>query len=111
MARSELASRRCVPLARGTQPLEAERCGELARELDPAWRVEGSRLKREWRVRDFAAALALVQRIGALAEVEDHHPEITLAWGRVAVELWTHTVDGLSENDFVLAAKLDELDG
>ncbi|MCK6448531.1 MAG: 4a-hydroxytetrahydrobiopterin dehydratase [Planctomycetes bacterium] len=100
-----------MPLARGTPPLTSAACAELAHELDPAWRVDGPRLTREWRTRDFADALELVQRFARIAEAEDHHPEITLGYGRVAVVLWTHTVGGLSENDFVLAAKLDEVAG
>ena len=76
----------------------------------PAWTVEaGPRLRRTYRFRDFASGLALVNRIGAMAEEEDHHPDLVLAWGRVEVTLWTHIIDGLTENDFVVAAKTEQL--
>jgi len=81
---------------------------EALRPAVPEWSVEeGRRLRREFRFPDFARALAFVDRVGALAEAEDHHPEILLGWGRVGILLWTHAAGGLTENDFVLAAKID----
>ena len=71
--------------------------------------VEGARLRKAFKFPDFASALAFVNRVGALAESQQHHPDIFLAWGRVRIELSTHKVKGLTESDFVLAAKLDEL--
>jgi 4a-hydroxytetrahydrobiopterin dehydratase len=88
---------------------------EVVRELlaaVPQWRLtgEGGRLHREWRVKDFATALDFFNRIGQIAEAEDHHPDLHLVGYRnVAVELWTHAAGGLTENDFILAAKLDTL--
>jgi len=88
--------------------LAPERAGELLAELD-GWAIQtGPRLAKAWKLADFAAALALVNRIGAIAEAEDHHPDIALAWGRVGVELWTHAAGGLTENDFIVAAKIDQ---
>jgi 4a-hydroxytetrahydrobiopterin dehydratase len=76
----------------------------------PRWQVLGGRrLRRTYRFRDFASGLALVDRVGALAEAEDHHPDLLLAWGRVEVTLWTHVIDGLTENDFIVAAKTEAL--
>ncbi|MCE9595064.1 MAG: 4a-hydroxytetrahydrobiopterin dehydratase [Planctomycetes bacterium] len=107
---STLSDRRCVPVRRGDPALTAERIEELRRELATAWLVvDARRLRREWKFPDFASAMAFTVRIGLVAEREDHHPEIELGWGRVAVELWTHVVGGLTENDFVIAAKLDRL--
>ena len=71
--------------------------------------IDGQRLEREYRLPDFAAGLALVNRIGALAEAQDHHPDLLLAWGRVRITVWTHSVGGLSLNDFILAAHIDRL--
>ena len=65
--------------------------------------------ERRYRLPDFATGLALVNRIGALAEAQDHHPDLLLAWGRVEITLWTHSVGGLSRNDFILAAHIDRL--
>ena len=107
---SRLADLHCRPLSRGTPPLAVADVERLLAELASDWRlVDGKRIAREWRFSDFSSALAFTIRIGLVAEREDHHPDIGLAWGRVTVELWTHTVGGLSENDFVLAAKLDAL--
>ncbi len=78
----------------------------------PAWRLtaDGLRLRREWRVKDFATALDFFQRVGQVAEAEDHHPDLHLTGYRnTAVELWTHAVGGLTLNDFILAAKIDQL--
>ncbi len=78
----------------------------------PGWTLAtaGGRIRREWRARNFAAALAFFNRIGGIADEEDHHPDLHLtAYRNVAVELWTHAAGGLTENDFILAAKIDSL--
>ena len=69
--------------------------------------MDGPRLAKTWKLANFAEALAFVNSIGAIAEAEDHHPDIALAWGRVGVELWTHAAGGLTENDFIVAAHID----
>jgi 4a-hydroxytetrahydrobiopterin dehydratase len=73
--------------------------------------VEDKKLQKTYTFPDFAQALAFVNRAGAVAEVEGHHPDVYLTWGKVGVEIWTHAIGGLSENDFILAAKLDEAHG
>jgi 4a-hydroxytetrahydrobiopterin dehydratase len=104
-----LADKRCVPCQGGVPPLTAEERAPLLAALGPnGWKVvEGHHLEKEYRFPDFAQALAFVNRIGAIAEEEGHHPDIALAWGKVGVTIWTHKIDGLTESDFVLAAKLD----
>jgi 4a-hydroxytetrahydrobiopterin dehydratase len=103
-----LAQRHCVPCRRGTPPLDAAAQQRLLAELGPDWRVEhGHHLHKDYAFPDFATALAFVNRVGEIAEAEGHHPDIVLAWGKVALTLWTHAIDGLSESDFVLAAKAD----
>ena len=105
-----IADKKCQPCNSKTPPLSAERAEKLLEELNADWQiVEGHHLRREFRFKDFAAALEFVNRIGEIAESENHHPDIHLAWGRVVVEIWTHAIDALSENDFILAAKLDQL--
>jgi 4a-hydroxytetrahydrobiopterin dehydratase len=69
--------------------------------------VDDHHLEKTYRFRDFADALGFVNRVGALAEEQDHHPDIYLAWGRVDVKIWTHKIDGLTESDFIFAAKCD----
>ena len=103
-----LAQRRCRPLPAGTPALAAAACQAYLGEL-PGWTLAAGRLRGAFRFPDFAQALAFVNAIGALAEAEDHHPDLTLSWGKVGVELWTHSVEGLSENDFILAAKIEAL--
>lgn len=111
MQQSDLTRKRCVPCEGGVPSLSI---GEVQRLLAavPGWSLtpDGKRLRREWKVHDFVAGLDFFNQIGKLAEQEDHHPDLHLAGYRnVAVEIWTHAIDGLSENDFILAAKISEL--
>jgi 4a-hydroxytetrahydrobiopterin dehydratase len=104
---TDLAERRCVPCRGGVPPLDAAQIAPLLEQLD-GWRVvDGHHLEKTYTVGDFAAALALVNRIGVIAEEQDHHPDLYLAWGRVGVKIWTHKINGLTESDFVFAAKCD----
>jgi 4a-hydroxytetrahydrobiopterin dehydratase len=104
---SDLASRKCQPCAAGTPALKGEDLKKLYGQLDGWTVVNEHHLEKEYRFKDFAEALAFVNRLGAVAEEEGHHPDIFLAWGRVSVTLWTHSIGGLSEGDFILAAKAD----
>lgn len=109
---SPLAARRCVPCRKGTPPLAVADRDRLLDELGGGWAVrEGRHLFKEYRFPDFVTALAFVNRVGAEAEAEGHHPDIELTWGRVAIKIWTHAIDGLTESDFVLAAKADAVRG
>ncbi len=105
--RESLILRHCLPSHGSMSPLSAEEVAGLAAAL-PDWEV-GTRLAKAWQFPDFSQALDFVNRIGALADAEDHHPDLFLSWGQVRVELWTHVANGLTENDFILAAKIDEL--
>jgi 4a-hydroxytetrahydrobiopterin dehydratase len=105
---NELANRHCEPCSGKTPRLRGEDIARLSRDLDPGWRVvDEHHLERSFELPDFKSALALTNRIGALAEQEQHHPDLQLSWGKVGVVLYTHKIGGLSENDFVLAAKID----
>jgi 4a-hydroxytetrahydrobiopterin dehydratase len=104
-----LADRQCVPCRGGTPPLGRAEIEPLLAELDGWAVVDGHHLERTYRLRNFAAALDLVNRIGAVAEEQNHHPDLYLAWGRVGVKIWTHKIDGLTESDFVFAAKCDRV--
>ena len=109
---SDLARRRCVPCRGDTPPLAGPDRDRLLEELGGGWRIEdGHHLIKEYRFPDFASALAFVNRVGEVAEAEGHHPDIELAWGRVRIQVWTHAIDGLTESDFVLAAKADAVLG
>ena len=107
MSRS-LAARTCIPCRGGIPPLTREQIAPLLERLE-GWMVEDEKkLVKSYRFRDFARALAFVNRAGEIAEAEGHHPDLHLSWGYVGVELWTHKIGGLHDNDFILAAKLDQ---
>lgn len=102
-----LADRRCVPCQGGTPPLAREQFAPLLTQLE-GWEVEQDRmLLKVFRFKNFVEAVAFVNAITPIAEAENHHPDLKVAWGRVRVELWTHKINGLSEADFVMAAKID----
>jgi 4a-hydroxytetrahydrobiopterin dehydratase len=106
----QLANRHCQACEPGTPPIGEDRAVDLEAQLDPSWTREGVlRLRRELRFANFRDAFGFVARLALLAESEGHHPDIELGWGRVAVTLTTHAAGGLTDNDFILAAKLDRL--
>jgi 4a-hydroxytetrahydrobiopterin dehydratase len=107
---SSLDQKNCVPCRGGVDPLKGRALGEYAALLNDQWHViDEHHLHREYRFEDFRQALAFVNKVGELAESEAHHPDILLAYGKVKITLWTHKIDGLHENDFILAAKIDRL--
>lgn len=109
---TDLASRECIPCQGGVDPLKGEDLAALERELGNDWKVvDEHHLTKTYRFPDFKQALEHTNRLGELAEEVGHHPEITLGWGKVEVELYTHKIDGLAEADFVWAAKADRLLG
>lgn len=108
---SSLSKEKCVPCRGGVPPLKGSDLRELADQLGPGWKVAGEHhLERELTFPDFASGLAFVNRVGALAEEEGHHPDLFLAWGRVGITIYTHKIDGLTRSDFILAAKIDRLE-
>lgn len=109
MAPSSLAAKMCVPCRGGVPPLAGPEIERLLAELGPnGWRAADSHhLDKEYSFPDFAQALAFVNRVGAIAEEQGHHPDLYLTWGKVRITIWTHKIDGLTESDFVLAAKCD----
>jgi 4a-hydroxytetrahydrobiopterin dehydratase len=104
-----LADRACIPCKGGIPPLTAEEIRPLLAQLDGWEVVDNHHLAKAYSFRDFAEALAFVNRVGEMAEQVGHHPDLHLAWGRVGVEIWTHKIKGLSESDFVFSAKCDRL--
>lgn len=106
-----LKAKHCVPCEGGVPVLSAEQVRDHLAAV-PAWRLsgDGQRIRREWKVKNFTAGLEFFRRIGEVAEAENHHPDLHLTgYRQVAVELWTHAIGGLSENDFILAARIDAL--
>jgi 4a-hydroxytetrahydrobiopterin dehydratase len=109
-AAPHLANEKCEPCHGGVPPVEGNELQRLGQQLADGWRIINEHhLEKEFRFPDFVQALAFTNRVGAIAEEEQHHPDIYLAWGKVRVTIWTHAIDGLSRNDFVLAAKIDRI--
>lgn len=105
---SDLAKKKCTPCLAGTVALKGEVLVALKKELGEGWIiVDEHHLEKEYHLKNFRQALDLTCDIGHVAEGEGHHPEITLTWGKVKVKIWTHKINGLSENDFILADKCD----
>lgn len=104
-----LADRPCVPCRGGVPPLGEEAVQELLSQLDGWTVVDGHHLTKEYTFDDFAKGLGFVNRVGVEAEKAGHHPDILLSWGRVRIDIWTHKIDGLTESDFVLAARCDRV--
>ena len=106
---AELSERQCVPCRGGVPPLKGEEIEDLLRQLDGWQVVNEHHLQRTYPFKDFRESLQFVNRVGELAEEQGHHPDICFGWGKADVTIWTHKIDGLTESDFVLAAKIDKL--
>jgi 4a-hydroxytetrahydrobiopterin dehydratase len=105
----DLASKTCVPCKGGVPPLAAKELEALAKQV-PEWKVvNGHHLMRLFTFPDFRQALAFVNKVGEIAEEQGHHPDILLSWGKAEITTWTHKIDGLTESDFILAAKIDKV--
>jgi 4a-hydroxytetrahydrobiopterin dehydratase len=106
---SNLATKACVPCRGGVPPLAGKELAALEKQVE-GWNViEGHHRAKTFTFPDFREALKFVNRIGVLAEEQGHHPDLFLTWGRVEITTWTHKINGLTENDFILAAKIDQL--
>ncbi|MBI5547109.1 MAG: 4a-hydroxytetrahydrobiopterin dehydratase [Deltaproteobacteria bacterium] len=109
MSETDLASKHCVPCSGGVPKLWGLQLEHYAKQV-PEWKVDSEHhLERTFKFPDFKSALAFTNNVGEVAEAEGHHPDIALSWGKVTVTIWTHKIDGLSEADFVLAAKISRL--
>jgi len=105
---TELKSKRCVPCEGGIPKLQGPIVQMLLKEI-PAWELQGEKLHRIFRFKGFPEAMAFVNAMAKIAEQEGHHPNFCVNYQEVDVTIWTHAIDGLSENDFILAAKFDAL--
>jgi 4a-hydroxytetrahydrobiopterin dehydratase len=106
---TDLASKTCTPCRGGVPPLAGRELEALAKQV-PEWKVvNGHHISRGFKFPDFVQALAFVNKVGAIAEEQGHHPDILLSWGKAEVTTWTHKINGLTESDFILAAKIDKI--
>ena len=106
---SELSSRQCIPCRGGVPALSDEQIFPLLEQLNGWEVVNAHHLKKNYRFDNFKESLAFVNRVGELAEEQGHHPDICFGWGQTEITIWTHKIDGLTESDFILAAKIDEI--
>ena len=105
-----LHERKCVACEGGIPPLNEAECNELSASLNPNWNViNNHHLERTWIFDDFQGALDFVNSAGQICEDEFHHADFDFGWGRVKATIWTHKIDGLTESDFILAAKFDQI--
>ncbi len=104
----ELYEKKCIPCERGGTPLSEN---DIKKNLEqiPNWNLNGKKIEREFVFKDFKEAMKFINNIADLAEGEGHHPDIHIHWNKVMLELWTHSMNGLSENDFIVAAKINNL--
>jgi 4a-hydroxytetrahydrobiopterin dehydratase len=102
-----LAEKVCVPCRGGVPPLTAEEIKPLTAQVNNWSVVNNHHIEKEFKFSNFKTALDFVNRVGEIAEEQAHHPDIYLAWGKAQVKIWTHKIDGLTESDFILAAKID----
>ena len=107
---TELTNKKCRPCSAQTAPLKGDAIVKLQRQLGDHWKIiDEHHLEKEYSFKNFKEALDFTNRVGEIAEQEGHHPDIFLGWGKVKLDLWTHNIGGLSENDFILAAKADSV--
>jgi 4a-hydroxytetrahydrobiopterin dehydratase len=107
---NDLAQMKCVPCQGGNPPLKGKALQPLLKQLETGWKiVHEHHLEREYKFKDFKTTLAFVNKVGAVAEEIGHHPNIEFTWGSAKIRIYTHKIDGLHENDFILAAKIDQI--
>jgi 4a-hydroxytetrahydrobiopterin dehydratase len=114
LSASELAERNCIPCRGGVPPMERAEAESLLSRLAAGWQLVEvdpgvTALRKSFQFKDFGGALAFVNAAGAIAEEQGHHPDMLLRWGEVRVDIWTHKIKGLTESDFILAAKFDRI--
>lgn len=106
----DLTSKKCIPCEGNTKPLTPEKAADFLVHI-PGWEIveNGKKIRKTFEFRNFVKAMAFVDKTADVAESEGHHPDIHIFYNKVTLELWTHAIDGLSENDFILAAKINKL--
>jgi 4a-hydroxytetrahydrobiopterin dehydratase len=104
-----LARKECVPCKGGVPPLKGEELKQLNEQIDGWDVIKEHHLSKTYKFSNFVKALEFVNKVGSIAEQQGHHPDIFLTWGKARIEIWTHKIDGLTESDFILAARIDEI--
>ena len=102
-----LSEKTCIPCRGGVPPLTADEIKPLAAQVNEWKVISNHHVEKEFKFPDFRTALSFVNKVGEIAEEQGHHPDIYLAWGKAGIKIWTHKINGLTESDFVMAAKID----
>lgn len=109
--KDNLKNQKCIPCSIDTLPIKGDELKEVMQDLKDGWElIEEIQIEKIFKFKDFSGALSFVNKVGEIAENDGHHPDIELGWGRVKIKLMTHKIHGLSINDFILAAKIDDID-
>lgn len=103
-----LTKKKCIPCEAGTPPLEEEKINQLLKQIS-GWELKDGHLHKKFKFKDFAEAMKFINSVAEIAEEEGHHPDFCVHYSKVEIEMWTHAINGLSENDFILAAKIDRI--
>ena len=104
----DLTQKKCKPCEGGVPPLTEEQTNNLLKQI-PSWTIKEGNVFKQFKFKDFKEAMAFVNKVAGIAEQENHHPDITISYSQVSIGLWTHAINGLSENDFILPAKIDDI--
>ena len=104
----QLSQKKCKPCEGGVPPLTEEQANELLKQIHE-WTIQDGHVYRQFKFKDFKEAISFVNKVADIAEQEDHHPNITINYNKVSIDLWTHAINGMSDNDFILAAKIEEV--
>ena len=104
----DLTQKKCKPCEGGVPPLTEEQTNNLLKQI-PSWTIKDGHVFKQFKFKDFKEAMAFVNKVAGIAEQENHHPDITISYSQVSIGLWTHAINGLSENDFILPAKIDDI--
>ena len=104
----DLNQKKCKPCEGNMPPLTKEQANELLKQI-PGWEIKNGHVFRQFKFKNFRESIAFVNKVAKIAEQEQHHPDITIHYNKVSIELWTHKINGLSENDFILAAKINKI--
>ncbi|OGE73877.1 MAG: 4a-hydroxytetrahydrobiopterin dehydratase [Candidatus Doudnabacteria bacterium RIFCSPLOWO2_02_FULL_42_9] len=105
----KLADKKCVPCEGGIPPFSKQQVKKYLRKLNRGWKIVDNKLDKEFKFKNFVESMGFANQVALIAQAEDHHPEMEISYKKVEIELWTHAAGGLTENDFILAAKIDEL--
>ncbi len=109
-AEKKLSEMKCTPCQGGVEPFGPDKARQYMQQIDPQWElVEDKKIKRTFKFDDFRGAFEFVKKVGELAEQHQHHPNISFTWGKATISLSTHKINGLHENDFIMASKIDRL--